>query len=303
MNSQREVIYKRRKHALFGERIKLDIANMFYDLAEEITVGHHSVKDFENFKLDLFRYLGIESPINEEEFASIATDKLVTRIYEEASKHYLQKGKLIAEQAYPVIKQVHEDPSTSYETIAVPFTDGRKSLQVVAKLEEAYETEGKAVVDAVEKSVTLAIIDNQWKEHLRNMDGLRSNVQFAQHEQKDPLLIYKFESYELFKTMINEVNTEVGSFLMRCTLPISSGQQVKQAPSHKPAPKLQTSKEGMPNLNERAAAAQQSAQGGRPAPAPRPQKVEPVRTEKKVGRNEPCPCGSGKKYKNCHGAN
>jgi len=302
MNSQREVIYKRRRHALYGERVKLDIANMFYDIVEEIAGICHAEKDFENFKLDLFRQLGVESPVSEEEFLSSTLDNLVAKLYQAASAHYLKKGEMISEQAYPVIKQVQEDPANHYETISVPFTDGRKSLQVVTSLKDAYDTKAKSVVEEVEKSVTLAIIDNQWKEHLRAMDGLRSNVQFAQHEQKDPLLIYKFESYELFKKMIAEVNAEVGSFLMRCTLPIASGQQLsQQAPAQRPEPKLQTSKEGMPNLSERGSSRQQAARPGMPAPPP--PKAEPVRTEKKVGRNEACPCGSGKKYKNCHGVN
>ncbi len=301
MNSQREVIYKRRRHALFGERVKLDIANMFYDIVEEIVALNHSQKDFENFKLDLFRQLGVESPVSEDEFHSISTDKLITTLYQVAGAHYLKKGEMIAEQAYPVIKDVHENPANHYETISVPFTDGRKSLQVVTSLEEAYNTKAKSVVEEVEKSVTLAIIDNEWKEHLRAMDGLRSNVQFAQHEQKDPLLIYKFESYELFKKMIADVNAEVGSFLMRCTLPIATEQQVRQAPVQRQEPKLQTTKEGMPNLSERSSSNQQASRPGMPAPPP--PRVEPIRTEKKVGRNDACPCGSGKKYKNCHGMN
>jgi preprotein translocase subunit SecA len=297
MNSQREVIYKRRKHALFGERLKLDIANMFFDLSEAVILDHQANRDFENFKLDLYRFFGIETPFTEEEFGSGTADQLSQKLYEAASEQYVKKSEVMAKQAFPVIKKVHEDESNSYRDIVVPFTDGRKQLQVVANLEKAYKTEALSLADEVEKSVTLAIIDDEWKEHLRNMDDLRSNVQFAAHEQKDPLLIYKFESYELFSQMVKKVNSEVASFLVKSTLPVAP-DQVKDATTRKQeqAQNLQTSKAGVQNLAESASS---QRQGGR---APQQQKVKTqVRTEPKVGRNDPCPCGSGKKYKNCHG--
>lgn len=298
MNSQREVIYKRRKHALFGERLKLDIANMFFDLSEAVILDHQANKDFESFKLDLYRYFGIESPFTQDEFVNGTPDTLSQKLYEAASEQYEQKSKVMAKQAFPVIKKVHEDESTGYRDILVPFTDGRKQLQVVANLEKAYETEAMSLADEVEKSVTLAIIDDEWKQHLRNMDDLRSNVQFAAHEQKDPLLIYKFESYELFSHMVKKVNSEVASFLVKCTLPVAP-DQVKDAQTRKQEQQpqnLQTSKAGVQNLAESASTQRQG--GG----APQQQKVKTqVRTEPKVGRNDPCPCGSGKKYKHCHG--
>jgi len=299
MNSQREVIYKRRRHALFGERMKLDIANMYYDLAERIINDTHPIKDFEHFKLELYRHFGMESPFTQEQFLSGNPQNLGSKLFDSAMAHYQRKAEMLADQAYPVIKQVFDDPSNNYESIAVPFSDGRKTLNVVCNLIEAVNTNAKVLIESVEKSVTLAIIDNEWKNHLRGMDDLRSNVQFAQHEQKDPLLIYKFESYKLFSQMVNKVNGEIASFLMRSTLPVTNPtQQVRQAPtSSAPAPKVQTNKEGMPNLAERA-----SMQ--RPANAPQaPKAVQPVRVEKKVGRNDLCPCGSGKKFKSCHGQN
>lgn len=294
MNSQREVIYKRRKHALFGERLKLDIANMFYDLSELIVRETHPLKDFQHFTLELYRHFGMESPITESAFLQGNPAQLTTELYEAAVKHYQRKAEMVASQAFPVIKQVFEDPASNYENIAVPFSDGRKVLNVVTNLNEAYSTQAKSLFESVEKGVTLAIIDNEWKEHLRAMDDLRSNVQFAQHEQKDPLLIYKFESYKLFEAMITRMNSEVASFLMRATLPASQGPQVKQAQAPvQRAPQVQTNKDSMPNLAERSA---QRVQG----PVP-PRQVQPVRVEKKAGRNDPCPCGSGKKYKQCHG--
>jgi preprotein translocase subunit SecA len=302
MNSQREVVYKRRRHALFGERMKLDIANMYYDLADRIINDTLPIKDFEQFKFELYRNFGIESPFRQEQFIGGNAQNLTPALFDAAMAHYQRKAEMLAEQAFPVIRQVYEDPNNNYENIAVPFTDGRKTLNVVCNLREAFESQAKILVESVEKSVTLAIIDNEWKNHLRGMDDLRSNVQFAQHEQKDPLLIYKFESYKLFSAMVNKVNGEIASFLMRSTLPVANQgqQQVRQAPaapSPAPAPKVQTNKEGMPNLAERV-----SMQ--RPAHMPQaPRPVQPVRVEKKVGRNDPCPCGSGKKYKSCHGQN
>lgn len=268
-------------------------------MAERIINDTHPIKDFEHFKLELYRHFGMESPFTQEQFLSGNPQNLGSKLFDSAMAHYQRKAEMLADQAYPVIKQVFDDPSNNYESIAVPFSDGRKTLNVVCNLIEAVNTNAKVLIESVEKSVTLAIIDNEWKNHLRGMDDLRSNVQFAQHEQKDPLLIYKFESYKLFSQMVNKVNGEIASFLMRSTLPVTNPtQQVRQAPtSSAPAPKVQTNKEGMPNLAERA-----SMQ--RPANAPQaPKAVQPVRVEKKVGRNDLCPCGSGKKFKSCHGQN
>lgn len=299
MNSQREVIYKRRRHALHGERLKLDIANMFYELGESIIAQHQMNKDMDAFKLDLLQYFGMKSPFTDAEFASGNMHDLANTLYQKAEEAYRQKTAHLVQTALPVIERVYHDESNSFKNMAIPFSDGRKTLQIVADIEKSYSSKGVEMVDALEKSVTLAIIDNQWKEHLRDMDDLRSNVQHARFEQKDPLLIYKFESYELFKQMINRVNAEAASFLMKAALPVQQAAPVAQ-PRKKESPRLQTSKEGVENLSERMSSQRQSG-GGRTAPAPK--KVEPIRTEKKVGRNDPCPCGSGKKYKQCHGKN
>ncbi|MBX7051529.1 MAG: preprotein translocase subunit SecA [Flavobacteriales bacterium] len=310
MNSQREVIYKRRKHALFGERLKLDIDNMFYDLTATVVDLHHEMKNYEAFKLDLLKYFGIEAPVSQQEFGIQKADDVIHATYQAVEQRYKQRITQIMHESFPVIKNVYENNTQGYNNIAVPFSDGRKTVQVAVNLEKAYQTQGSELVDALEKGITLAMIDQSWKEHLRDMDDLRSNVQFASHEQKDPLLIYKLESYNLFKTMIAKVNGELASFLMHAQLP--QGQQAPvrqaQAPKAPDTSKLNVQKAESMNLQQRSAAASQNAVGGggqRPLAMPPqgpPPKVEPVKAEVKVGRNDPCPCGSGKKYKSCHGA-
>lgn len=297
MNSQREVIYKRRKHALFGERMKLDIANMFYDLAEKVVMEYQADRDAQGFQLECLRVFGIDPAFSEEKFAKTAPDALTLELYQKAEKHYQGKMAQLVERVYPVIDRVHNDENNTYRNMAIPFTDGKKLLNITCNIEKAFDTKGTEVMDALERSVSLALIDDQWKEHLRNMDDLRSNVQHAQFEQKDPLLIYKFESYELFKGMVYQVNERVASFLMQSDLPANpeakAPTQVRQAPKN-----LTTSKAGVSNLNESMQAQQRAAN----APQRQaPQKVAPIKAEKTVGRNEPCPCGSGKKYKQCHG--
>ncbi|MDG1765693.1 MAG: preprotein translocase subunit SecA [Flavobacteriales bacterium] len=297
MNSQREVIYKRRKHALFGERMKLDIANMFYDLAEKVVLEFQGDRDAQGFQLECLRVFGIDPGFSEEQFAKSTPDALTLALYQKAEQHYQKKMAQLVERVYPVIDQVHNDQNNTYRNMAIPFTDGKKLLNITCNIEKAFETKGSEVMDALERSVSLALIDDQWKEHLRNMDDLRSNVQHAQFEQKDPLLIYKFESYELFKSMVYQVNERVASFLMQSDLPANpeakAPSQVRQAPQN-----VTTSKAGISNLNESMQAQQRAASAPQ---GQAPQKLAPIRAEKTVGRNEPCPCGSGKKYKQCHG--
>ena len=204
MNAQREVVYKRRYHALFGERLRVDIANMIYDTVEVITEGNKAAQDFKNFEFELIRYFSMSSPISAEEFEKMDPLKIAGEVYKVAYEHYQNKMKRNAETAYPIIKQVFEDPSSKYERILVPFTDGVKSINVATDLQKAYESEGKQLITDFEKNITLAIIDDAWKTHLRKMDELKQSVQLAVHEQKDPLLIYKFEAFELFKGMIEE---------------------------------------------------------------------------------------------------
>ena len=293
MNSQREVIYKRRRHALYGDRLQLDIENMFRDVAENIVEGNFATKDFENFKLEIVQYLGMTSPISKADFDNQKASDVKETVYRAARKRYEERIDTIAETAVPIIKNVHET-QTQFENIAVPFSDGIKAMQVVVNIEKALESGGVELARGLEKSVTLAIIDNEWKEHLREMDDLRQSVQNARFEQKDPLLIYKFESFGLFKKMIDRVSYEVVSFLAKAALPGRADQvqtTSRTSLTTDDSSKLQTSRPG--------SEPEQISRGG-VAPPP-PKKVEPVRVEKKIGRNDPCPCGSGKKYKQCHG--
>jgi preprotein translocase subunit SecA len=313
MNKQRQVIYKRRHNALFGERLKLDVLNMFHDVARMIVEEHHANGDFDGFQLELFRRLFTESPVNEEEFKRMKAEEVTDRLYEAALQAYDRHSGQIASQALPVISDVYLNQGARYENIVVPITDGIRTMQVVAHLEKTYRSEGRELCDSIERYITLAIIDNEWKEHLREMDELRRNVQNAAIEQKDPLLIYKLESFNLFQAMIDRVNGEVVSFLARAGLPTAEPNvQQAQAPRQQPQQKLQTSRTevpqfagGTPSTPPQRAAAPAGAgappRGPMPPQGPPRQPVQPVRVEKKVGRNDPCPCGSGKKYKQCHG--
>jgi len=229
MNSQREVIYRQRRHALYGERLRVDIANMMYDVCDSLVNEHHGNTDFDTFKIELIRVLSMEAPITEQEYLKTPTQEIIEIIYDKAIQTYLQKIKIIAEQAFPVIKGVYEQQGHQYENILVPITDGTKVFQVLVHLKRAYESQGKEVTKAFEKTSILATIDDSWKEHLREMDDLKQSVQNATYEQKDPLLIYKFESYELFKTMMDKNNRHVVSTLIKAQLPLKDPSQVRQA--------------------------------------------------------------------------
>jgi len=291
MNSQREVIYKRRRHALYGERLSVDISNMIYDICENIVEQYHETKDFEGFKIELIRTFSVETPVIADEFTSGNKQQLSEKVFHFLEDKYRQKKEFSAERAYPVIKQVYENEGQSFENIVIPFTDGIKTLNVVTNLKKAYETKGKILSTSFEKNIVLAIIDDLWKEHLREMDELKSSVQNAAYEQKDPLLIYKFESFELFKTLLGKINREIVPFLFKGALPEQAPTSFKRnyAPP-KPDANLKTGRDeigsprqpGVPNAEQ--------------------EKPMPVKVEEKIGRNDPCPCGSGKKYKNCHGA-
>ncbi len=288
MNQQREVIYKKRRHALHGDRLSLDISNMIYDTCENIVEDSYETKDYEKFKLDLIRFLASECSVTEKEFQDIDLNIIVEKTYNTCYKNYLLKSENIAKKSFPVIKDVYENQSAKFENIIIPFTDGIKTLQVVTNLEESVEKEGNNIGLCIEKSVTLAIIDDYWKEHLREMDELKQSVQNAVYEQKDPLLIYKFESFNLFKVFIAKVNKEIVSFLLKSDLPTQSNVQQDR---RKIEANLQTSR---PEISS----SQTNSQDPNKS---QDNKVQPIRVEQKVGRNEPCPCGSGKKYKKCHG--
>ena len=282
MNAQREVIYKRRYHALFGDRLHVDIANMIYDTSEAIAETNKVANDYKNFEFELIRYFSMSAPVTAEEFEKMDFQKIAGIVYKAAYEHYQEKMKHSAEAAFPVIKKVWEDSSNNFERISVPFTDGVKTLQVVTNLEKAYETEGKQLINDFEKNISLAIIDDAWKTHLRKMDELKQSVQLAVHEQKDPLLIYKFEAFELFKMMLDQVNRDVISFLFKGELPAPNPQSIKEAREEKSKEKMETSKEEIPNMDERAALSRATGRTQE-----RPQVTETITRDKpKIGRND-----------------
>ncbi|MEA3317183.1 MAG: preprotein translocase subunit SecA, partial [Bacteroidota bacterium] len=287
MNAQRDVIYKKRKHALYGERLGVDIANMMFDVSENIVNTYLENGDFEGFEMELLRILGIDSPLSEQEFIKADNNKLTDEIYKIVLDTYKRKESVIAEQAYPVIKDVYKKSAHQYKNIVVPITDGTKTIQVVTNLEKTYETEGRELVKSYQKTAILANIDESWKEHLRELDDLKQSVQAASYEQKDPLLIYKFESFELFSSMMGAVNKSIVSTLVKGHIPVQDPDQVKEAQERR---KTDYSKYKTSRPDSESGADEQK----KPS-------VQPIRKEKKVGRNDPCPCGSGKKYKNCHG--
>ena len=278
MNSQRTVIYKRRANALSGQRIKVDIANMMYDTLADLVEGYQPAKDFEGFKLDFFRTFAFEPSMDTETFNTGAVDDLANDLFGQATTFYREKGNRIGTAALPVFKQVVEDPKNNFDKILVPITDGHKALQVTSVLEEVLNTNGQSLVSDIEKGISIAIIDDQWKEHLRAMDDLRQSVQGAVYEQKDPLLIYKFESFELFKSLVSRVNQEIVSFLFRGDLPANDPSSVRQAPVSQPKqPKLQESHSGVDAP---------PTQAGRAPQQPRSKPAPVVNTGKSYGRND-----------------
>lgn len=288
MNAQREVIYKKRKHALFGERLSVDISNMLYDLGETLLAEHQESRDYEGFRMAVLKNMGIEAPIDKDEFMSQKADVLNEKLFNKATAVYREKSKRIGEKTMPVIHDVFERQK-QYENIAIPITDGNKGMQVVVNLKRAVENGAREVSLSIEKSISLALIDESWKEHLRELDDLKQSVQNATYEQKDPLLIYKFESFQLFKNMVNRINREVISFLMRADIPVQDSSGVREAQRTRGIDRSRMKEERSDLLSQ----AHSNTQ--------RQEITQPIVAEKKTGRNEPCPCGSGKKYKNCHG--
>ena len=284
MSAQREVIYKRRKHALSGSRLKLDIANILYDTCEEIVINNKATNDYKNFEFEIIGNFSISSPIDENEFTEAPEIESINKLYETLSKHYISKIESSAALAFPVIKDVFERRGNKFERIVVPFTDGVKTLNVVTNLEKAYNSAGKHLVEDFERNITLALIDEAWKTHLRKMDELKQSVQLAVHEQKDPLLIYKFESFELFKSMINVLNREVLSFLFKGGLPSQSETKIQEA-KRAVAPKgYRTSKDESLNTEE---LAQRNRSAGASAGQRQNTVVETiVRDQPKIGRND-----------------
>ena len=282
MNAQREVVYKRRRHALEGSRLKLDIYNMLYDTSEDIVNRNKLQNDFKNFEFEIISNFSITSPIKYEDFNSLSEIELTKKLYKNLFDHYIKKTADNAKIAFPVIKEVFERPNNKFERIVVPFTDGVKTLNVITNLKEAYESKGEQLVEDFEKNITLALIDESWKNHLRKMDELKQSVQLAVHEQKDPLLIYKFEAFELFKSMLNSLNKEVLSFLVKANLP--NQQNIQEARKTPTKQNYKTSKDEVLNSDE---LAERNRKVGASVSQQQREPVETiVRERPKIGRNE-----------------
>jgi preprotein translocase subunit SecA len=287
MNKQRETIYRKRKNALFGDRLAIDISDMFYDVCVKIVEDNYHAKDYDTFNAQLITIFGCDNPYTEHEFFQEKTSTIIDKIYDIAFDNYKIKIQRLSQQAYPVLERVYLENGDRFQNIAIPITDGVKTLNVVAPLKKCFETKGREIGLSFEKGITLAVIDNMWKEHLREMDDLKQSVQNASYEQKDPLLIYKLESFNIFDTLLAKINEEIVSFLNQGGLPVAENPQMREAQlPESDAKKLQTGRQEV-------GSGKQVTSGGKGS--------APIRVEKKVGRNEPCPCGSGKKYKNCHG--
>ena len=293
MNIQREAIYRKRKHALEGARLQLDLNTMFMSMAENIVELYKNNNNYEGFVTDSMSILGTVPNIDEETFKSTSASNILDDYQEQVQKEYENKRYKIAEILMPVIKNVYENEGHRYKRIAIPYTDGRKNpLPVSADLKEAMDTKGKSVMNDIEKAVALSLIDDHWKEHLRHMDELKESAQAASFEQKDPLVVYKMEAYDLFEGLIGKINEDVCSYLSKGKLMIAGADEVHEAREVRTdLSKVRT------NRTEEAARRAAAAAGRRPETV-----IETVRREEpKVGRNDLCPCGSGKKYKHCHG--
>jgi preprotein translocase subunit SecA len=296
MNSQREVIYTRRRHALMGERIGLDVLNMLYDTSSAIAEQFVDSSDYEGLKFELFKTMALEIPFSEDEHKGIKYELMTESIFNAALDSFKRKTDRMSQIAQPVIRKVYEEQGERYENIVIPVTDGKRVYNISCNLKDAYNSESKEIVKSFEKAILLHSIDEAWKEHLREMDELRHSVQNASYENKDPLLIYKLESFDLFKKMVDDMNRKSVSILMRGQIPVREPEQVRQATPERKTDfsKYRTQKDEIAESRR-----VQGEVAGRDTRER--QKTEPIRAEKTVGRNEPCPCGSGKKYKNCCG--
>ena len=291
MNKQRTVVYTKRRHALMGERIGMDIVDMIWERC------YNAVQQptYDDAKMEILQVLAMEAPFTEEDFRSKKKDDLAEQAFQEAMALFKRKTERMAQIANPVIKQVYEAQGHMYENIMIPITDGKRMYNISVNLKAAYESESKEIVKSFEKAILLHTIDDAWKENLRELDELKHSVQNASYEQKDPLLIFKLESVNLFDNMVNKINNNTISVLMRGQIPVQEPEQVREAAPEPQAPRQQyrEEKQDLSDPHQQAAAEHDT----------REVKREPVRAEKTVGRNDPCPCGSGKKYKNCHGQN
>ncbi|HUM52197.1 MAG TPA: preprotein translocase subunit SecA [Chitinophagales bacterium] len=292
MNAQREVIYKRRHHALVGERISFDLINMFYDLSFEIANDGKISQDIEAFKLDTIRFLSVDTKITADDLKNKKVDDLAADLYHEVYQKYQRKSDSVAKEALPIIQNVVTINGDKFQNMVIPFSDGNREIQILANIEKSLNSKGKELIKTIEQNIILSFIDHHWKDHLRQMDELKHSVQMAVHEQKDPLLIFKFEAFELFKQMLSAINKDVTTFLLKGTLPVQRINNIQQVRLPKSTEKVKESRGGE-NIED-------EYKGAEAATDTR-EKQQPVRAEVKIGRNDPCPCGSGKKFKHCHG--
>ncbi len=285
MNSQREVIYTKRRNALSGERVEIDVMNMMQDTAQ-VLVEKAEGMDYESFSELVMTSLSIDLGFDEEYYNKANPKDMTEKLHEHMLQAYERRMDTMLQRAYPIIKEVYEKQSAIYQNIAIPISDGRKMMTLSVDLKKAYESEGREIARSLSKSITLWQIDEKWKEHLRDMDDLKQSVQNATYEQKDPLLIYKFESFNLFSQMLEDLNKGVLSFLLRSFIPLRDASEAKAPAPQQPKRNMEQMQTSRTDL---------VTNGGEP------KSKMPVHVEKQVGRNDPCPCGSGKKFKNCHG--
>jgi preprotein translocase subunit SecA len=299
MNKQRNVVYGKRNHALFGERLALDLDNAFYSVAEGLIFSYKEANDFEGFKLAVIMNFAIETTITPEQLEKEDINQLADRLYAESIHNYNQKKNSLANQTMPIIKNIRKEQGNHIENVAVPFTDGKKSIQALANLDKYFDSEGQELGRSLERSIALAMIDDAWKEHLRAMDDLRQSVQTAGYEQKDPLVIYKIEAFNAFKQMDDQVNKDIVSFLCHSQIPVEQTRagQIREGREQR----TDMSKMNINKAQVEAAGSDYAANEHDYFDPSSPVKQEPVKVEPKIGRNDPCPCGSGKKYKQCHG--
>jgi preprotein translocase subunit SecA len=300
MNKQRNVVYKKRNHALFGDRLALDLDNAFYSVAEGMMGSYRDAEDFEGFKVAVILNFGVDTSITEEEFLKDSMEHLVEKLYGEGTLNYERKMAEVQKDAVPVFKNILLNQGRHIENVVVPFTDGKKVINVLANLQKTLDTQGRELMNAVERQITLSIIDDAWKEHLRAMDDLKQSVQTAYLEQKDPLVIYKMEAFELFRAMDSNMNKDIVSFLCHCSIPVEQQTPIREG--HEKKTDMSKMKVRKDELVAAGAGTGPVMEGGGDYYDPSENvKQEPIKVGPKVGRNDPCPCGSGKKYKQCHG--
>ncbi len=296
MNSQRTVVYTKRKNALFGERLDVDLNNTVFDVVEDVVTEYKEVNNYEGYRLEVIRLFSVDIELTQEQFAATSLNNLVDRTFADVTEFYKRKSEAIAQQAFPILKDVYTTRGNIIENIVVPFTDGLHAMQVAVPLKKAVENNGMEVIKSFEKNVTLSLIDDAWKEHLREMDELKQSVQNAAYEQKDPLLVYKLEAFNLFRSMLANVNKELVGFLFRGGIAAQQAPEEVQEARPQPKTDMKKMRTSKPELVQDGGTGMPQFEDTREL-----QKATPIRVEQKIGRNDPCPCGSGKKYKSCHG--